>query len=411
MTITTSILILFEYKNPLLIVGYNSAFDRYMDMSFGLLLAVISVIFLYIVIINQYISEHQRANLYLTKMEKQKIDSLNEQFISVFNTSPAAMAIYREKDLVYMTANDAWLDCLGFQRNEVIGHSEKDLNTLVVTENRISIDESTLGKAEEYQVRTKQGEFRDWLVSKAQLQFDGDECILLASIDITMSKHLEEEIARLDRLNLVGEMAASIGHEIRNPLTTVRGFLQFFQRNKQYTKDLKNIELMISELDRANSIITEFLSLAKDRKNNLKMNCLNKIMSELYQLIYATSVSEGVEILLEQTTIPNVFVDENEIRQLILNLTQNAREAMPEGGKITISTRFIHDHVVLTIQDTGRGIPHEIIKKLGTPFFTTKSNGTGLGLAICYRIAQRNNARIEVDTDATGTTFSIKFRP
>lgn len=405
----TSALIIIEYKNPSLIVGYKSEFDRYADISFGLLLTLISNTGLFTVITTHSVNEHKRANLYLAEIEKQKIDSLNEQFIRVFNISPTLMAICREKDLVYVTANDAWFDCLGFERTEVIGHSEKELNTLVVAENRINIDELALGKPEEYQVRTKQGEIRDWLVSKAQLQFDGEECILLASIDRTLSKHLEKEISRLDRLNLVGEIAASIGHEIRNPLTTVRGFLQLFQRRNKYLLDKENIDLMIAELDRANSIITEFLSLAKDRKISLKFHCLNKIIAELYQLIYATSVSEGIEIFLEQKSIPDVFVDDNEIRQLILNLTQNAREAMIEGGKIIISTCLINENVVLAIKDTGKGIPPEILEKLGTPFLTTKENGTGLGLAVCYRIAERNNAKIEVETDATGTTFSVKF--
>jgi len=405
----TSFLILIEYRNPSLIVGYKSEFDRYADMSFGLLLTLITNTALFITIATHYLNEHKRANIYLAEIEKQKIDSLNEQFVRVFNVSPALMAICRAKDLVYVSANDAWLDCLGFQRSEVIGHSEKDLNTLVVLENRINIREVALGKPEECQMRTKQGEIRYWMVSKAQLQFGGEKCILLASTDETMSKQLEKEFIRLDRLNLVGEMAASLAHEIRNPLTTVRGFLQLFQRRKQYFSDKENIDLMLTELDRTNAIITEFLSLAKDKKISLKSHCLNKIIAELYQLIYATSVSEGVEIVLEQNNIPHVLVDENEIRQLILNLTQNAREALVEGGKIIISTYLLNNEVILTVKDTGKGILPDILEKLGTPFLTTKDNGTGMGLAVCYKIVERNNAKIEVGTNSTGTIFSIKF--
>jgi|GEM_PF-3511555 signal transduction histidine kinase len=219
-------------------------------MSLGLLIASISNITLLAVIIAQYINEHKRANLYLAEIDKQKIDSINEKFVRIFDVSPALMAIYREKDFVYVAVNDAWSDCLGFRWTEVIGPSEEELNTAVVAENRISIGGLALGKSEECQVRTKQGEIRDWLVSKAQLRFDGEECILVTSIDKTILKQLEKEIGRLDRLNLIGEMAASIGHEVRNPLTTVRGFLQLFQRRNHYSSDKDNIDLMIAELEK-----------------------------------------------------------------------------------------------------------------------------------------------------------------
>lgn len=343
------------------------------------------------------------------EIAKQKIDSLNQKFVRVFNASPTLMAIYREKDFMYVAVNDAWLTALGYERDEILGHSEEEVNTLALEEKQKSMSELVLGNTKEFQVRTKQGETRDWLMSKAQIQIDGDGCILLASVDITMSNHLEKEIARLDRLNLVGEMAASIGHEIRNPLTTVRGFLQFFRSKNQYVQDQENIDLMIKELDRANSIIKEFLSLSKNRSINLETCNPNKIIKELYPLMYATSVAEGIEIFLELDSVPDVLVDENEIRQLILNLTQNAREAILESGKIIISTSAFNDDVVLAVKDTGKGIPLEIYEKLGTPFVTTKDQGTGLGLAVCYRIADRHNARIEIDTSPAGTTFLIRF--
>ncbi len=406
LVIMTFALILIEYRAPSLILGYDSTFKKYVDISFGLLIALITITLLFIVITNHYINEHKRANRYLMEIEKQKIDSLNEQFVRVFNASPALMAIYREKDLIYVAANDNWLECLGYQRSEVIGHSAVELNTLGLAESlsRLALE------PEECQIQTKHGEIRELLVSKARLQLNGEECILLASIDRTMSKHLEKEIARLDRLNLVGEMAASIGHEIRNPLTTVRGFLQLFQTRKQYAQDIQNIDLMIAELDRANSIISEYLSLAKNRMISLKINSLNKIITELYPLIYATAVSEGVEVILEMDDVPDVLADENEIRQLLLNLTKNAIEAMPGGGKITINTRSINDNVILVVKDTGIGIPPEICEKLGTPFFTTKEKGTGLGLAVCYRIVEKHNADLQIDTGSSGTTFSIRFK-
>ncbi|MDR3562084.1 MAG: ATP-binding protein [Negativicutes bacterium] len=221
---------------------------------------------------------------------------------------------------------------------------------------------------------------------------------------------VEVEMARLDRLGLIGEMAASIGHEVRNPLTTVRGYLQLFQVKKEYSQHLEQINLMIAELDRANSIISEFLSLAKNKRIDFIPVTLNEIIAKLVPLMQAEAIREGKEILLELNDSPPVLVDENEIRQLILNLTRNSLDAMKTGGTITISIAVERDAVLLAVKDTGEGIPPEIMEKLGTPFLTTKENGTGLGLTVCYKIAERHNASMEVETSPNGTTFLIRFK-
>ncbi len=227
--------------------------------------------------------------------------------------------------------------------------------------------------------------------------------------DITEQKAYEAEIARLDRLNLIGEMAASIGHEVRNPMTTVRGYLQRFSQKTALADYREQMKLMIEELDRANSIITEFLSLAKNKKVELKLTDLNAIIRNLFPLLQADAFRRGNSIELELGDIGDVFADESEIRQCILNLVGNGMDAMPQSGKLTISTAKVGTNVAMTVRDSGTGIPSEIIEKLGTPFVTTKENGTGLGLAVCYRIAQRHNATIQFETGSGGTAFHFKF--
>lgn len=406
----TGTLMLLEYFHPEMIGAAAPRFERYSAMSFNLLITLLANVVIFFLILHQYNKEHERANQYLATIEKQKNDILSQQFIHVYNASPALMAIYRERDLVYISANDAWLKCLGFKCEEVIGRSEEELNTLVLPEMRASLSNLARGMTEECKVKTKLGEIREWLVSGAQIHFGGEQCVLLTAVDRTMSNYLNKGIARLDRLNLVGEMAASIGHEIRNPLTTVRGFLQFLGKKEQYTADRESFSLMIMELDRANSIITEFLSLAKNRNIQLKLYDLNNIIEGLYSLIYANSVSMGIEVFLELGAIPNILMDENEIRQLLLNLVRNAVEAVPGGGQIVISTCLVGGQVLLAVKDTGKGIPPEIFEKLGTPFLTTKDKGTGLGLAVCYRIVERHNAKLEIATGEKGTTISIEFK-
>lgn len=222
-------------------------------------------------------------------------------------------------------------------------------------------------------------------------------------------QELELKMARLDRLDLIGEMAASIGHEVRNPLTTVRGFLQYYQSKREYVQHMSQFAVMIQELDRANTMIDEFLSLAKNRAVTMKPVHLNDIIKDLYPLIRASVVLENKEISLQLQEVPVIIADENQVKQLVLNLARNAREAVGIKGKVIIATYSAGENAVLSVRDNGKGIPREVYEKLGTPFLTTKEQGTGLGLSICYRIVKTHKARIEVDTSSEGTTFSVWF--
>jgi len=234
-------------------------------------------------------------------------------------------------------------------------------------------------------------------------------CVVMLT-DITDKRLLAEELARLDRLNVIGEMAAGIGHEVRNPLTTVRGYLQLFTRKSKYADDHEQLAIMIEELDRANLIITEFLSLAKNKSVELKPGNLNDTIQALFPMLQADAFRLGHEIHVDGGNTEVICYDDKEIRQLILNLVRNGLEAMATSGILTIRTYSENDKIILAVQDTGIGISEKIINKLGTPFVTTKEAGTGLGLSICYRIAERHDAKIEVKTSSEGTTFLVKFK-
>ena len=238
---------------------------------------------------------------------------------------------------------------------------------------------------------------------------DGSLLILEMNMDITEQKRLETEMARLDRLNLIGEMAASIGHEIRNPMTAVRGFLQMLGSKPEYRSDSTYFELMIEELDRANSIITEYLGMAKDKIVDLQANSLDGIITALHPILMSDANLREMIVRMELSNPPRIRVDEREIRQLIMNMARNGMEAMSGGGMLTIGTRLEDKGVVLYIKDEGHGLDPVLIEKLGTPFLTTKENGTGLGLAVCYSIAARHHARIDCETGPGGTTFYVRF--
>ncbi|MEQ8174144.1 MAG: PAS domain S-box protein [Syntrophomonadaceae bacterium] len=253
-----------------------------------------------------------------------------------------------------------------------------------------------------------------WTIAAVSSMYDRDGSFLGTLgmfTDDTERKRLGQQMARLDRLNLVGKIAAGIGHEIRNPMTSVRGFLQMLRMQEKYQEDDEYFEIMIEELDRANSIITEFLNLTHSKPVSLKYQNLNSIIEAVYPLIQAEAMVSDKVALLDLALVPDLNLDEKEIRQLILNLSRNAMEAMGQGGVFTIQTYVEGRGVVLAIKDEGIGIEPEIIDRLGTPFFTTKDRGTGLGLAVCYGIASRHQAIIEFATNHNGTTVYTRFKP
>lgn len=219
-----------------------------------------------------------------------------------------------------------------------------------------------------------------------------------------------KQMMRLDRLNITGEMAAGIAHEIRNPMTTVRGMLQFIGNKQEFSRHKENFTLMISELDEANHIITEFLSLAKNKSMKFESIDLNAIIKGVYPLLKADAMYHNCEVRLELQAIAEITADPSSMNQIILNTVKNSIDAMPNGGVITVRTAQTERAVFLSVQDEGIGIPDEIRERIGTPFFTTKDHGTGLGLAICYRIALRHRARLTIaSTPGEGTTITIGF--
>lgn len=238
--------------------------------------------------------------------------------------------------------------------------------------------------------------------------FPGENGLSVYLNDITERKLMDKEMARLDRLNLIGEMAAGIAHEIRNPMTTVRGFLQYANNGKAVLSP-SNIELMVEELDRANTIITEFLSLAKNKSTDKRLQNLGGIIDSLLPLIKAEAVLSGKAVIASGGKSPDFYFDAKEIRQMILNLAMNGLEAMRPGGTLTLNAYDEDDQAVLAVQDEGAGIQPDIREKVGTPFFTTKDSGTGLGLAICYSIAARHQASIDIKSGDRGTTVYVRF--
>ena len=340
----------------------------------------------------------------------------DEQIFRIFNSTPnIAIQGYDECGNINFW-NNASERLYGFREADVI---DRPLNKAMFHEDEITIFADILRKIsatnsvygpEERTMRQKDGSDKHVYFTIFPIRLStGKREFICMDVDITEKKHFSKEIERLDRLHLVGEMAASLGHEIRNPMTTVRGYLQMMRNRCCYPEHENQFDLMIEELDRANQIITDFLSLARNKPINKRSLDLNRIIHTLMPLLYAEAAKENKNIHWTQGDIPALLLDEKEMRQLVLNLVLNAIEAVEQGGTISINTYVDNEAVILKIQDNGVGIPKDLLDKVGTPFFTTKDNGTGLGLAVCFSIANRHNAKISIQSNPLGTTIFVKY--
>ncbi|MBP2651108.1 MAG: sasA 2 [Firmicutes bacterium] len=260
-------------------------------------------------------------------------------------------------------------------------------------------------------VRHKNGDI-GWAEQKKSIIYDDKgRPIAVDGIirDVTQRVRLENDVARLDQLNIAGQMAANLAHEVRNPLTTLRGYLQFLGVKEEFEEYKARFSLMLEEVDRTNTIITEYLALSKHKVVDMKKRKIDDIVKIMYPLLQTDGNASNVEVELSLATKSDIWLDDKEIKQLILNLTRNAIEAMPGGGKIRLVTTETDEGIIFSVIDNGAGIPQHILENIGKPFFTTKESGTGLGLAICYRIVGRHHGKLDIATGISGTTIKIWF--
>lgn len=230
----------------------------------------------------------------------------------------------------------------------------------------------------------------------------GQEPLLLHKDNKSIDPHLQ-------KIDMVGQLGVAVGHEIRNPLTTVRGFLQMLDAEKNYEGAQEYFSLMIEEIDKADATIGTLINLAHNKANHPELQNLNNIIDEHLNEGVLLSKPSKIQIKTRLNEISDVLLDKTEITELIDNLLSNAIEAMPEGGTITLSTTNGNNEVLLTVQDQGIGISGATARKIGIPFFSTKEDSAGLGLAICYSIARRHSARIEFISTPRGTRFTVRF--
>ncbi|CAM3988726.1 ATP-binding protein [Cohnella lubricantis] len=256
---------------------------------------------------------------------------------------------------------------------------------------------------------------REWVLDGDLLRDEGKAIgAYVIFRDVTHLHELEEQIRRSDRLKMIGEVAAGTAHEIRNPLTAIKGFIQLLQRplaEREMSRELDYVEIVLTELERVNSLVGEFLLLSKPKKVELQPIRIGKLFEEMLPMLRNEAVMHGVSLHYEvKPDLPPVYADKEMLKQVFLNLGKNAIEAMDKGGSLIIRERrspSASGGVTVDICDTGPGIPEDRLDRIFDPFFTTKEHGTGLGLSICQRIIHELGGSISVRSGAGGTIFSV----
>nr|WP_251034506.1 PAS domain-containing protein [Pseudomonas sp. ISL-88] len=240
--------------------------------------------------------------------------------------------------------------------------------------------------------------------------FFGETAVQVILRDISERKQTEELMLKSEKLSIAGQLAAGIAHEIRNPLTAIKGFLQLMKPTMEGNEHY--FEIVFSELSRIELILSELLMLAKPQQNAVKERVnLKKIISEVTALLETQANLKGTFIKTEYGQ-DSVYIngDQNQLKQVFINLIKNAVESMPDGGTVHILMTEDEYSVNVTIKDEGDGIPENVLKRIGEPFLTTKEKGTGLGLMVTFNLIKNHQGAIQVDSKPDkGTAFKISF--
>ncbi len=233
--------------------------------------------------------------------------------------------------------------------------------------------------------------------------------------DLGEVRRLQEEIRRKEKLAAIGGLAAGVAHEIRNPLSSIKGLAAYFgSKFQEGSDDREAAEVMGREADRLNRAVSELLEFARPSELHLRPTDIKEVAAHALRLIRQDAEAKGIEIQLESSSekLPQAMIDPDRISQCLLNLYLNAVEEMVEGGimKVEAASAEEKNRVILQISDTGPGIAKDDLKKIFDPYFTTKPSGTGLGLAIVHKIVESHRGSIQVESEAgTGTRFILSL--
>ena len=370
------------------------------------------------------ITERKRGEEELRKSE--------ERFSKAFRSSPLAITISTQAEGRYLDVNEAFLQLLGYERQDVIGRGALELGFWVESSHRDEMARQleVSGRVTEIrtQCKTSKGEIREVDVSAELIELDGQSCVLAIVRDTTETRRLEAQFRQAQKMEAVGRLAGGVAHDFNNLLNVIIGYsdisLDLVAPEGPVTKHLEQIK---KAAQRANSLTRQLLAFSRQQIVFPKNLDLNQVVLNATDMLQRM-VGEDVTVSFRSTTpIGIIHADAGQIEQILMNLVVNARDAMPSGGQIILETgnaeldehyvsrhpgSHTGQHVVLTVSDTGCGMDENTKSKIFEPFFTTKpvGQGTGLGLSTVYGIVKQNAGTVFVYSEpGKGTSFKIYF--
>ena len=269
----------------------------------------------------------------------------------------------------------------------------------------------------EYTYKTISGGTIPLSISSTPIQNDTGACdgAVIVIRDLREIKELEEKVMAAEKLAAIGKLAASVAHEVRNPLSSIKGFAQFLYKTmKEGTQQKEYAQIMIKEVDRINRVINDLLTFSSPIKLDLKPTDISDSIIHANGLVQAEAELRNITILMTaEPSITRVSLDESKMTQVFLNLLLNAMSAVDDGGMIRIHSK--HDPkgraISIEIEDDGEGISPEFIDKIFEPFVTSREKGTGIGLAIVKKIVENHGGRIKANSPPSekekGSLFTI----
>jgi two-component system sporulation sensor kinase A len=264
----------------------------------------------------------------------------------------------------------------------------------------------------EFRLRHKNG---DWVLLEARgvpvMTKEGHvESLVTFARDVTKAKQTEELMLKSEKLSVLGELAAGVAHEIRNPLTSLKGFTKLLSDADDVIR-LEYLRIMESELNRINDIVGELMLVAKPQAVSFEHTNMKDLIYSVVRLLETQAIIKNIQIWVNiSDSIPPVYGVENQLKQLFINLLKNAIESMDTDGEIHIKIEAREESVLIELKDEGCGIPPERLKTLGEPFYTTKEKGTGLGLMVCFKIIDEHGGKIRFSSvENQGTHVEIEL--
>jgi PAS domain S-box-containing protein len=367
------------------------------------------------------------------KRSEEALSTSEEKFSKAFRSSPTFITITTLYEGLFIDVNDAFLEASGYMREEVIGHSTQELGMWAVPAARERAVKELLehekASSLEVEMRIKSGAILTVLWAAEKIEIEGKPCIIAVALDITERKKLQEQLLHAQKMEAVGQLAGGIAHDFNNILTAIISY-SYLIRNKigKDSPSFNNLEKILLLSDRASQITRGLLTFSRKQHFEFHPINLNDVVSNVEKLI-SKFIGEDIAVKTRLSgRKPVINADWAQIEQILMNLATNARDAMPDGGTLTIKTElveldssFINAHgfgkpgnyAVMTVSDTGVGMNKEATQKIFEPFYTTKEvgKGTGLGLAIIYGIVRQHDGFTHVySEEGKGTSFKIYFQ-